>query len=102
MGISYKTEYGRCKRLLTIAEDKVKSLEMQVEAEKAKCAAYMQMQDLDRALITAVVRTLGEVKVSQALINEMLEKRVHTIVHYGHDTGEHILRTTPEDTEGAE
>ncbi len=90
--ISYKTECNKLKRQLGIYEQRAQSLEKQLEVEKAKGEAYEQLQDINLAMITAIVRTYGEVKISQALINETLEKKIQTNVFYDNETGEHILR----------
>lgn len=92
MGVSYKTEYEKTKRQLGIYMQRVESLEKQLEVEKAKGEAYQQLQDINLAMITAIVRDYGEVKISQARINETLEKGIQTAANYDHDTGEYVLR----------
>lgn len=87
-----KTEFDKCKRELGITEQRMKSFEKQLDVEKAKGEAYQQLQDINLAMITAIVRDYGEVKISQARINETLEKGIQTAANYDHDTGEYVLR----------
>lgn len=80
------------KRELGIAHKRIETLTKQLEEEKAKGSAYEQLQDINLAMITAIVRNLGEVKLSQEDINDCLANHIMTEVSYDADTRTHTLK----------
>ena len=90
---------GSMMRSLGVANKRIETLEKELEAEKAKGDAYEQLQDINLAMITAIVRNLGEVKVGQEQINEILEKKIQCRVSYDSETMEYILRIPAEEEE---
>lgn len=83
---------GKLMRELGIANKRIETLEKLLEAEKAKGEAYTQLQDINLAMITAIVRNLGEVKVKQEDINECLEQNVQTRVDFDTESGCMVLK----------
>lgn len=79
------------KRELGIAHKRIETLTKQLEEEKAKGAAYEQLQDINLAMITAIVRNLGEVRLKQDDINECLEKGIVAEVSIDPETMTHTL-----------
>lgn len=94
----YKKECGKLTRSLGAARKKIESLQQQLDGELAKAKAYEQLQDINLAMITAIVRKLGEVKISQAEINECLEQHIHTKVDYS-EGGAMVLTVFDPETE---
>lgn len=92
----YKKECSKLTRNLGAARKKIESLQQQLDGELAKAKAYEQLQDINLAMITAIVRKLGEVKISQAEINEVLDERLHCIVSYDAETMAYVLRPMDE------
>lgn len=80
------------KRELGIAQKRIETLTKQLEEEKAKGSAYEQLQDINLAMITAIVRNLGEVELKQDDINECLSQHIMTEVSYDADTRTHTLK----------
>ena len=83
---------GKLMRELGIAKKRIETLTKELEAEKAKGEAYNQLQDINLAMITAIVRQLGEVKVKQEDINECLEKGIQTRVDFDSEDGCMVLK----------
>lgn len=94
----YKKECGKLMRSLGVARKKIETLEAQLAEETAKGDAYQQMQDINMAMITAIVRKLGEVTVEQELINETLEKGIQTSVLFDDEAYAYVL-SVKEETE---
>lgn len=94
----YKKECGKLMRSLGAARKKVESLQQQLDGELAKAKAYEQLQDINLAMITAIVRKLGEVKISQTEINEVLDDHIQCSVGYDAETLEYVL-SVPEEAE---
>lgn len=95
----YKKECGKLMRSLGVARKKIETLEAQLAAEAAKGDAYQQLQDINLAMITAIVRKVGEVTVEQELINEMLEKGVRADVFFDDEACAYVLSAHEETTE---
>lgn len=83
---------GKMMRELGIAKKRIETLEKQLKEEQAKGAAYEQLQDINLAMITAIVRSLGEVELKQDDINECLSQHIMTEVSYDSETKTHTLR----------
>lgn len=83
---------GKLMRELGITKKKIETLTKQLEEEKAKGEAYSQLQDINLAMITAIVRNLGEVKVKQQDINECLEFGIQTRVDFVAEDGSMVLK----------
>ena len=81
-------------RQVGAAKKKIETLKKELEAEKAKGEAYEQLQDINMAMITAIVRNLGEVKVKQEEINEVLNAGIQCMVGYDAETMEYTLRVS--------
>lgn len=94
----YKKECGKLMRSLGVARKKIETLEAQLAEETAKGDAYQQLQDINMAMITAIVRKLGEVTVEQELINETLEKGIQTSVLFDDEAYAYVL-SVKEETE---
>ena len=94
----YQKECSKLTRNLGAARKKIENLQTQLEGELAKGKAYEQLQDINLAMITAIVRKLGEVKISQTEINEVLDEHIHCNVGYNAETLEYILGV-PEEAE---
>lgn len=91
---------GSMMRSLGVANKRIETLEKELEAEKAKGKAYEQLQDVNFAMITAIVRNLGEVKVGQEQINQVMEEKIQCRVSYDAEAMEYTLRIN--ETEDAE
>lgn len=83
---------GTMMRELGIARKRIETLEKQLKEEQAKGAAYEQLQDINLAMITAIVRNLGVVELKQDDINECLEKHIVAEVNFNMETKTHTLR----------
>lgn len=94
----YKKECGKLMRSLGVARKKIETLEAQLAEETAKGDAYQQLQDINMAMITAIVRKVGEITVEQELINETLEKGIQTSVLFDDDAYAYVL-SVKEETE---
>ena len=95
----YKKECGKLMRSLGVARKKIETLEAQLAEETAKGDAYQQLQDINMAMITAIVRKVGEITVEQELINETLEKGIHTNVLFDDEAYAYVLSVKEEETE---
>jgi len=85
-------DIDKLERELGIAKKRIETLEKQLKEEQAKGAAYEQLQDINLAMITAIVRSLGEVELKQDDINECLSQHIMTEVSYDAETKTHTLR----------
>lgn len=90
---------GKLMRELGIAKKKIETLTKQLEEEKAKGEAYSQLQDINLAMITAIVRNLGEVTVKQQDINECLELGIQTRVDFIAEDGSMVLKIAEPEAE---
>ena len=88
---------GKLMRELGIAKKKIETLKKELEAEKAKGEAYEQLRDINLAMMTAIVRNIGEVEVRQSDINDCLNNGIQTAVDYVGD-GRMILRVQEDDS----
>ena len=84
----------KLERELGISKKRIETLEKELDIEKAKGEAYSQLETVNTALITAIVRRLGEAKINQKDINEALDNKLYVTVSYDAETCDYILRTS--------
>lgn len=84
----------KLERELGISKKRIETLEKELEVEKAKGEAYRQLEDINMAMITAIVRRLDEVKINREHIKDALENNIRATVSYDTETGDYILHTS--------
>lgn len=75
-----------------IMERKIAALNEENAGLKRKVDAAEDLQDLNLALCTTIVRKVGALTISQDEINEVMDKGIHTVVERNVDKGTYTLR----------
>ncbi len=74
-----------------IMERKIAALNEENAGLKRKVDAAEDLQDLNLALCTTIVRKVGGLTISQAEVNEVMDKGIHTLVKRAVDKGTFTL-----------
>jgi len=86
-------ELGRYQKKVNDQSEAIKKLQETI-------AGYAEREDVNYAMITAVVEQTGAVTIGRDRISEILNDSIHTIVDYDADKRTYTLRLMGGETDG--
>ena len=90
-----KHELGRYRKKVTDQSEAIKKLQETI-------AGYVQREDVNMAMIAAVIEQTGPIAIGRDRISEILDEEIHVVVDYDADNRTYTLRMMGGDTDGGE
>ena len=95
-----KQELKQCKYELGRYQKRATDLSKAVKELQETINGFMEREDVNYAMITAVVEQTGAVTIGRDRISEILNDSLHTIVDYDADKRTYTLRMMGGETDG--